>query len=129
MLGATVSIPVFPFMGGFVHVNHCNFIIVLLTAIPPHSLTHAYMLVFSTYGTATMFQLKEIIWHIHQSIFYMLQWTLQASSNAPHMPVSSLIDMCRMNFNDTYSFILLKCETDSFNFWKVLCPKYFFNKF
>ena len=46
--------------------------------------------------------------HIHQSIFYMLRWTLQASSNAPHMHVSSLIDMCRMNFNDTNSFFWLE---------------------
>ena len=50
-------------------ISLCNFVIVLLTAIPPHFLTHAYMLVFSTYGTATMIQFKEIILHIFTNLY------------------------------------------------------------
>ena len=83
----------------------CNFII-FSTYCNPTSLSYSciYVSPLHIWNCHYVPIQRDYMTHIHQSIFYMSRWTLRASSNAPDMPVSSLIDMCRMIFNDTYSF-------------------------
>ena len=92
-LRATVNIPVFPFMWGFVHINLCV-ISSLFYSLQSH-LTYSciYVSLLHIWNCHYDPIHRDYMTHIHQSIFYMLRWTLQASSNAPHMPVSSLIDV------------------------------------